>query len=610
MIQFFTEAISRQVWDSKYRYRDGARVHDREPADTWRRVARAAASVEKHDRRGWEKHFFRILDQRLFLPGGRILAGAGTSRRVTLFNCFAMGIIEDSLEGILDALKEGALTMQEGGGIGYDFSTLRPAGSPAHGVGGLASGPVSFMGVWDSLCATLLSTGSRRGAMMATLRIDHPDVETFIDAKRRAGELRNFNLSVLVSDAFMTALAQDADWPLLFPSAGAADGGEILVRDWPGHDEPVSCRVYRRVRARELWRRLMEATYQCAEPGVLFIDRVNRDNNLGYRERIHTTNPCGEIPLPPYGACNLGSLNLAAFVVEPFAAGARWDLQGIAATAAVAVRLLDNVVDISRYPLEAQRQQARATRRLGLGITGLADALVMLGLPYGEEEGRRAAGAAMAILRDAAYRTSVGLAAEKGPCPALASDKYLQSPFIRGLPEELRHGIAAQGIRNSHLLAIAPTGSISLLADNVSNGLEPIFAPSYRRRVLGAHGSRDYVLTPYSLRCWQRLGRPGLPPAFATAGQIPPQGHLAMQAALQAYVDNAISKTIHVPADFPFAGFQSLYEDAYRLGLKGCTTYRPSEVRGAVLSEEQDAETSCCPEFTSARVKPHSRVRT
>lgn len=597
MTKPFTEAISRQVWDSKYRYRDGDEAHDREPADTWRRVARAAAAVELSDREGWEERFFRILEHRLFLPGGRILAGAGTSHQVTLFNCFAMGIVQDSLEGILDALKEGALTMQEGGGIGYDFSTLRPAGAPAHRVGGVASGPVSFMRVWDSLCATLLSTASRRGAMMATLRIDHPDVETFIDAKRQAGELRNFNLSVLASDAFMIALEQDADWPLVFPAGMETVGAEILERDWPGHAAPVPCRVYRRVRARELWQRLMQATYACAEPGVLFVDRVNRDNNLWYRERIYTTNPCGEIPLPPYGACNLGSVNLAAFVTEPFTPQARWDLQGIAATAAVAVRLLDNVVDISLYPLEAQRQQAQATRRLGLGITGLADALVMQGLRYDEQAGREAASAAMAALRDAAYRSSIQLAAEKGPCPAFVRDSYLAGPFIGMLPESLREGIATQGIRNSHLLAIAPTGSISLLADNVSNGLEPIFARSYHRRVLTPEGYRDYVLTPYSLRYWQGLGREGLPPAFATAEAIPPQSHLAMQAALQRYVDNAISKTIHVPADFPFADFQSLYQDAYRLGLKGCTTYRPSEVRGAVLRADTAPELpSCCPE--------------
>jgi ribonucleoside-diphosphate reductase alpha chain len=593
----FTEAISRQVWDSKYRYRDGEEVRDRVPADTWRRVARAAASVESEDRQGWEERFFQILEQRLFLPGGRILAGAGTRHQVTLFNCFAMGIIEDSLEGILDALKEGALTMQEGGGVGYDFSTLRPAGSAAHRVGGVASGPVSFMRVWDSLCATLLSTASRRGAMMATLRIDHPDVETFIDAKRQAGELRNFNLSVLVSDAFMAALEQDADWPLVFPAGAETGGAEILVRDWPGHPAPVPCRVYRRVRARDLWQRLMQATYACAEPGVLFIDRVNRDNNLWYRERIYTTNPCGEIPLPPYGACNLGSLNLAVFVMDPFTPKARWDLEGLTATAAVAVRLLDNVVDISLYPLEAQRQQARSTRRLGLGITGLADALVMWGLHYGEAAARHAASAAMAGVRDAAYRTSVALAAEKGPCPAFVRDSYLAGPFIRSLPESLRDGIAEQGIRNSHLLAIAPAGSISLLADNVSNGLEPVFAPSYHRRVLTPEGYRDYVLTPYSLRYWQRLGREGLPPAFVTAEQIPPQSHLAMQAALQRHVDNAISKTIHVPADFPFADFQSLYQDAYRLGLKGCTTYRPSELRGTVLRADTVPELpSCCPE--------------
>ncbi|BBL72325.1 adenosylcobalamin-dependent ribonucleoside-diphosphate reductase [Methylogaea oryzae] len=588
-----TEDIARLIWDSKYRYRTGDDVHDPTPADTWRRVARAVAAAEPAERPAWEQRYFDMLEQGRFLPGGRILAGAGTGRQVTLFNCFAMGLVEDSLEGILDALREGALTMREGGGIGYDFSTLRPAGSPARRAGGIASGPVSFMELWDSLCATLLSTGSRRGAMMATLRIDHPDIETFIGAKRQAGKLRNFNLSVLVSDAFMAALERDDDWPLLFPAL-RDEAGETLPRDWPGQAAPVPCRVHRRVPARTLWQRLMRATYDTAEPGVLFIDRINRDNNLRYRETIHTTNPCGEIPLPPYGACDLGSINLTAFVREPYTPDARWDRDGIAATAALAVRLLDGVVDISHYPLERQRRQSLNCRRLGLGITGLADALVMLGLPYGEEAARQAAAQAMETIKLAAYRTSIELAGEKGSFPALEREPYLASPFVRSLPDSLRQAIAAQGIRNSHLLAIAPTGSISLLAGNVSNGLEPVFATRYRRRLLTATGCRDYPLTPYSLRLWQSLGRTGSPPALVTADDIAPPEHMAMQAALQRHVDNAISKTINVPAEYPYADFEDLYRQAYRLGLKGCTTYRPNALRGAILSADGDATAGCC----------------
>lgn len=589
----FSAAISRLIWDSKYRYRDGEQVRDQTPDDTWRRVARAAAAVESTSGADWEQRFFGILQAGRFLPGGRILAGAGTQRQVTLFNCFAMGLIEDSLEGILDALKEGALTMQEGGGIGYDFSTLRPAGSPAQRVGGIASGPVSFMELWDSLCATLLSTGSRRGAMMACLRVDHPDIEAFIDAKRQAGKLRNFNLSVLVSDAFMAAVEQGGDWPLLFP-ARPGQSGEMLERDWPGQARPLACRVQRRLPARALWQRLMQAGYDSAEPGVLFIDRINRDNNLWYRERIHTTNPCGEIPLPPYGACNLGSINLAAFVLDAFTPQARWDLPGIAATAAVAVRLLDNVVDISHYPLAAQRRLALETRRLGLGLTGLADALVMLGLPYGEAAAQQAAAQAMATVKLAAYGASVDLAQEKGPFPTLERAPYLAAPFIRALPDSLRDRIAEHGIRNSHLLAIAPTGSISLLANGVSNGLEPIFARRYRRRILSQGGCREYLLEPYCLRLWRQLGKTAEPPALTTAESVAPPAQLAMQAALQQHVDNAIAKTIQVPADYPYADFQSLYQQAYRLGLKGCTSYRPNPLRGAVLSNDSEPEAGCC----------------
>jgi ribonucleoside-diphosphate reductase alpha chain len=582
--QPFSAAISRWVWQSKYRWEQEA-----SPADTCRRVARAAASIENTEAAAWEQRFSALLQSARFLPGGRILANAGTSRAATLCNCFAMGLIDDSLEGILDALKEGAMTLQAGGGIGYDFSTLRPAGSPALRVGGVASGPVSFLALWDSLCATLLSSGSRRGAMMACLRIDHPDIEAFINAKRQAGALSHFNLSVLVSDAFMAALEQDADWPLLFP-AKPGQSGEILERSWPGHARTVPCLVQRRLPARALWQRLMQAAYDSAEPGVLFIDRINRDNNLRYRERLHATNPCGEIPLPPYGVCNLGSLNLAAFVVQPFTPAARWDLPGIAADAALAVRLLDNVLDLSHYPLAAQRRQALDTRRLGLGITGLADALVMLGLPYAEEAARQAAAQVLAAIKLAAYGASVDLAQEKGPFPAWDGAKYLAAPFIRALPAELRERIASQGIRNSHLLAIAPAGSISLLADGVSNGLEPLFARRYQRRAAG----RDYALEPYCLRLWRQLGHAGEPPALATAEAISPAAQLAMQAVLQPQVDNAISKTVQVPADYPYADFQSLYQTAYRLGLKGCASYRPNPLRGAVLSSEGEPQAGCC----------------
>ena len=362
----FTCPVSRQIWETKYRYRDDARIHDANIEDSWRRVAEAVASVEEDPRR-WERRFRRLLGGFQFLPGGRILAGAGTGRSVTLANCFVMGLIDDSIDGIFDALKEGAVTMQQGGGIGYDFSTLRPAGTFAHSVGNIASGPVSFMRIWDSMCATILSTGARRGAMMASLRCDHPDIEYFIDAKSDPAALRHFNLSVLISDAFMTAVEQDDEWPLVFPAGGmdaAAAPGRWVERDWPGFDEPTRCRVMRVVPARSLWQRLTRAAYDYAEPGVLFIDRINRGNPLAYRETIHATNPCGEVPLPPYGACNLGSLNVPLFVRRPFSSAAQVDLEELASVSALAVRFLDNVVDVSGYPLPAQHDRARQTRSL------------------------------------------------------------------------------------------------------------------------------------------------------------------------------------------------------------------------------------------------------
>ncbi|MBN2700148.1 MAG: adenosylcobalamin-dependent ribonucleoside-diphosphate reductase [Methylothermaceae bacterium] len=588
----FELAISRLVWLNKYRIEGEGGIED-----TWRRVASAVASVES-DAEGWRDRFYALLEDFKFLPGGRILAGAGTSKRVTLFNCFAMGLIEDSLDGIFRALKEGALTMQQGGGIGYDFSTLRPRGTLARTVGGIASGPVSFMHIWDVTCATLLSTGSRRGAMMATLRCDHPDIEVFIDAKRDPRALRNFNLSVLVSDAFLKAVEDDAEWELVFPEVGLADGvGEGCVeREWPGFDRPVPCRVLKVVRARELWRRLMRATYDMAEPGVLFIDRINRTNNLYYCEQIYTTNPCSELPLPPYGDCNLGSVNLVQFVREPFTRRARLDLDAIASVVPVAVRFLDNVIDLSRFPLKEQRRQAHATRRIGLGITGLADALIMLGLHYASESARVLAGKMMATICHTAYLASTELAREKGSFPKFQEDAFLAGEFVATLPTEVTKAIAASGIRNSHLLAIAPTGSISLLGGNVSSGLEPVFAWRYQRRLQMPDGSRSLVkVEDAAVRLWrQRHPNQSFSEAFVTATELAPEAHLQMQAILQQYVDCAISKTIQVPEACTFEDFQDVYRRAWELGLKGCTTYRPNPIRGAVLLPEAPPATHCC----------------
>jgi len=603
----FTAEISRHIWDSKYRWREPGEVRDQTIDASWRRVAHALASVESADARaGWERQFYSILEDFRFLPGGRILAGAGTGHRVTLFNCFVMGTIEDSLDSIFDALKEGALTMQQGGGVGYDFSTLRPSGTPALGVGVTASGPVSFMHIWDAMCATILSTGARRGAMMATLRCDHPDIEAFIRVKQDAARLRHFNLSVLVSDAFMRAVHDDADWPLVFPLGARelASAGRTVERVWSGAAQPVRCRVHRTVRARSLWDQIMHATYDYAEPGVIFIDRINEFNNLGYIERISATNPCGELPLPPYGACNLGSINLTQFVRAPFSDTASVDLAGIAATAAIATRLLDNVTDLSRFPLARQAEQARATRRIGLGLTGLGDALIMLGIPYGSAAAAQWAGEVMRAITESAYRTSIELAREKGTFARLDRDRHLQQPFIRHLPDDIRAGLGRHGIRNSHLTAIAPTGTISLLANNVSSGLEPVYRFEYKRRVREADGTlSEHAVTDHAYRLFREQHGADAPltPAFVTAAEVSPYMHLDMQAALQPWVDSAISKTINVPQDLSFAQFRSLYEYAYRKGLKGCTTFRPNPVTGQVLVDvdepapkEQGSAIHCC----------------
>ncbi len=593
----FTTPIAQHIWDTKYRHYERGVALDACIEDTWQRIAKALAAPENNPDY-WQNRFYAILRNFRFLPGGRIQAGAGTVHQVTLFNCFVMGTIADSMDGIFDALKEGALTMQQGGGVGYDFSTLRPRGAQAAGVGSVASGPVSFMRIWDSMCATILSTGARRGAMMGTLRCDHPDIEEFIAAKQDRRQLRHFNVSVLVSDTFMTAVSRDEDWPLIFPANESETAGELLLRTWPGYGDAVPCKVYKRIRARELWQKIMRANYDYAEPGVLFIDRINRLNNLYYCETIHATNPCGEVPLPPYGACNLGSINLTQFVRDPFTAQAQLDLDAIGATAAIAVRLLDNVIDVSRFPLANQAEQAQRSRRIGLGLTGLADALIMLQIQYGSSAAAQIAQLAMQRICYTAYQASVELAREKGAFPLFDQEKYLAGAFVRTLPESIRDSIAQHGIRNSHLTAIAPAGTISLLANNVSSGLEPVFDSCYTRRVLKRDGCyADFPGTDYAVALWRKdCASEDLPLAFVTAYELTPAEHLSMQAAIQPYVDQAISKTINIPADYDFARFNDLYQQAYDLGLKGCTTFRPNAVTGEILHkpDADHAVPHCC----------------
>ena len=564
----FAAPIAEQIWDMKYRLKagDGTPV-DATVEDSWRRVARALASVEA-DPAAWEERFYAALEDFRFLPAGRILAGAGTGRHVTLFNCFVMGTIPDSMAGIFEMLKEAALTMQQGGGIGYDFSTIRPRGAVVHGVAADASGPLSFMDVWDAMCRTIMSAGSRRGAMMATMRCDHPDIEDFIAAKQDAKRLRMFNLSVLVSDDFMTAVKAGAPWDLRF-------GGK----------------VYRTLPARELWDKIMRSTYDCAEPGVIFIDRINRMNNLNYVETIAATNPCGEQPLPPYGACLLGSVNLARLVRDPFGPGAALDTEVLDDLVRVAVRMMDNVVDASRFPLEQQAAEAQAKRRIGLGVTGLADALAMTGLRYGSEAAVEQTEAWLHEIARSACLASVDLAQEKGAFPLFDAEGYLASGTMMQMDEDVRAAIARHGIRNALVTSIAPTGTISLYAGNVSSGIEPIFALAYNRKVLQKDGSRtEEEVSDYAVRLWREInGDAPLPDSFVTAQTLEPMDHVRMQAAAQKWVDSSISKTINCPADIPFEAFRDVYMAAWDMGCKGCTTYRPNAVTGSVLSVEPAA---------------------
>ena len=570
--------ISRDVWEQKYQLKRGTEAVDLTLDDTLRRVARAASSAERSPalREKWAQAFHDVMAGGAFLPAGRILAGAGTGRNVTLFNCFVLGRIDDDLSAIFDAIKEAALTMQAGGGIGHDFSTLRPRGAPVRGVSAEASGPVSFMDVWNAMCATIMSAGQRRGAMMATLRCDHPDILEFIRAKSKPGRLTNFNLSILITGAFMAAVKAGAPWDLVFEG-----------------------NIYATLPARDLFKEIAQANYANAEPGVIFIDRVNSANNLSYCETISATNPCGEQPLPPYGACLLGSINLARLVTAPFTTAASLDRARLAAAVATAVRLLDNVIDISRYPLPAQAIEARSKRRIGLGVTGLADALICLGVRYGSGAAASLAGAWMREIQEAAYLASSELAAEKGAFPLFDAERFLSRPNVAACSAEVREAIARNGIRNGCITSIAPTGTISLLAGNVSSGIEPVFEFTCQRRLRGADGDREVIVEDYAHALY-RSGHDGASPSgpeWVTASDLKPRDHLAMQAAVQAHVDSAISKTINCPEDIDPGEFEMLYLNAYDLGLKGCTTFRPNAITGSVL-------TALAPSAAAARLDP------
>jgi len=570
--------IGKEIWDKKYRYKneDDSPI-DQTVEDTWRRVAYAVAMPEK-DHRYWEDKFYSILKDYKFIPAGRILANAGTTRKkVTMFNCYVMNTIKDSMEGIFNAVTEAALTQKQGGGVGFNFSTIRPSGEYIRGVESAASGPLSFMQVFDATCKTVMSAGHRRGAQMGVLSISHPDIEQFIEAKRGNNALQMFNLSVAVPDAFMEAVKEDQNWDLKFNE-----------------------KVHKTVRARDLFDKIMKSTYDYAEPGFILIDHINKTNNLWYCEDIRATNPCGEQPLPPYGACLLGSINLTKFVKSPFTDNAEVDYKSLMEVIPIAVRLLDNVVEISNFPLKKQADEAASKRRMGLGITGLADLFAMLKVKYGTKESLDLAGKVMGTIRDAAYEASVDLAVEKGEFPLLDRERYLEGEYIKMLPEKIRKRIKESGIRNSHLISIAPTGTISLLAGNVSSGLEPVFALSFTRRFRTKNDDEyeERKVADYAYRLFSEMYSEDTekPDYFVTTDKIIPKQHVNMQAHLQKYVDSSISKTINVPNDFPFDEFKDIYLYAYEQGVKGCTTFRPNENITGILQRDEDKKGKDKPE--------------
>lgn len=604
----FPQPISKEIWERKYQLitPNPDVADDLSVTDTWRRIANSCANADitlTGDKQGyqitedsreiWRERYFDALSDFKFLPAGRITAGAGSGRSVTLFNCYVMGTIGDDLNSIFTNLKEAALTMQQGGGIGYDFSPIRPSGAPVKGVDADASGPLSFMDVWDAMCRTIMSAGARRGAMMATIMCSHPDVLKFIKAKRQQGRLNMFNMSVMATDAFMNAVIHNHDWTLSHiiqpkdPSLGQTENGE-----W----------IYEIVKARDLWNEIMENTYNHAEPGVLFIDRINKMNNLWYIEDIASTNPCGEQPLPPYGACLLGSINLSRMVIDPFETKAKINYELIETTTRIAVRLLDSVIDSSNFPLPEQEAEAKFKRRMGLGITGLADMLFMLNEKYGSTTSQEISDEVMKTITLSAYRESVQMAREYGPCPATETfeqrRQFVSSGFMqqKDIPSDLRDEIMRDGIRNALLTSIAPTGTISMYAGNVSSGVEPVFAGRYMRKVLEDDGVtkveqmvEDYGVLLHREWC-ESTGRdvdPN-PEHLVTAQTLTPHDHLVMQASVQKWIDSSISKTINCPVDISFEDFKEVYMEAYRLGLKGCTTYRPNETLGSVISIIED----------------------
>nr|WP_299831474.1 adenosylcobalamin-dependent ribonucleoside-diphosphate reductase [uncultured Roseobacter sp.] len=556
--------IAHRIWSAKYQYRSQGSVVDQTVSDTWKRVAHGLTENEKpSDRQAVASQFYDAMASYKLLPGGRILSGCGTARDVTLSNTFVMQEIPDSVEGIMDTAKQAALTMKMGGGIGFDFSTLRPKGTGVAGLDCPAAGPLAAMDICNSVCKMVVS-GMGRGAMMATLRCDHPDIEAFISAKEASAELRNFNLSVMITDDFMQAVRRNDDWNLT----------------WNGW-------TLRQVKARELWDKILTTNYETAEPGVLFIDRINTLNPLNYLESISATNSCAEQPLPPNGTCPLASINLARLVRSPFQPGATMNFDELKRLAKVAVRMLDNAIDVSRFAVEAQKDEAQAKRRIGIGVTGVADALMMLGLRYGSEQAAETLAQWMRTLQNAAYLASSKLAAERGSFPLFDSTRHQKHTNIQKLDPDVRQAIMRHGLRNGLLTTIAPTGTTSMYAGNVSSGIEPIFSASYQRLFSNPDGSKSLeAVEDYAIWLHRRIfgADAALPEGFVTAMDLEPADHVAMQAAAQAWVDSGISKTVNCPADMSFELFKDVYIKAYDSGCKGCTTFRPNAVTGSILS--------------------------
>ncbi len=626
-IKLVPQQLEIDVWDSKYRFKRPDGTSDETCIeDSNERVVNAVYAKDKGKSATNSKRFvLEAMNERKVIPAGRQHAGAGTGRKVTLINCYVSPTIEDSMiteggyptasEGIWDNLRTGAVTQQMGGGIGMDFSTLRPEGAIVKGIGVGSSGPLYFMDNWDSMCRTIMSAGHRRGAMMATLICHHPDIEKFIVAKREKGRLTNFNVSVLITDKFMEAVKHDLEWHLGFEEPLMGDNPHEAISETNPHTgEPGPWYIYKTVRARDLWDLIMENTYKYAEPGVIFIDRVNKTNNLWYCEEIRATNPCGEQPLPPNGACDLGCINLAKFVMRPFTPQAKIKKISLRQSVKHMVRFLDNVLDVTEYPTEAQRQESMNKRRIGLGVTGLGNMLQQLCLAYGSPEAVKTTNEVMKIIAIAAYRASVNLAKEKGSFPLFDKNKFMQGHFIQKLPKDVQADIRKYGIRNGVLLTVAPVGTTSIYYGNMSSGLEPTFAWHYSRKVRQQDGSfKDYgEVQDYGFRHYKaEMGIPDdqmegfvLPEYMVTAQDLDVMDHVVMQSAVQQWIDASVSKTINCPPDITFEHFKEVYKQAYVGGCKGCTTYRPSpegeEIRGSILStgdveDKQPEEAPCAP---------------